>query len=121
MLPWIVGIRRSKELLLLGRRLDAQTAHDIGLITTVVDLDELDTEVSDLVERITSLPAEAAYFGKLAINQAVEASGLRQALQNSYALTVLAAHSEGAAARKWASVRAEKGASAALQWRDKDG
>ena len=120
MLPWVVGIRRAKELLLLGRRLDAQTAHDIGLITTVVDLDELDAEVSDLVERIVNLPPEGTYFGKLAINRAVEATGLRQALQYSYALNVLAAHSEDAAARKWASVRSEKGASAALKWRDSD-
>ncbi len=117
MLPWLVGIRRSKEILLLGRRIDAEIAHEIGLTTAVVEPGDLDSEVWALLDEIVSLPAEGMYFGKLAINRAVEASGLREALHYSYALNVMSNHSEGAA-KNWATIRAEKGLDEALRWRD---
>ena len=83
----------------------------------MVDPEDLEAEVWTLLDEIVNLPAEGMYFGKLAINRAVENSGLRAALHYSYALNVMSNHSEGAA-KNWAAIRAEKGLDEALRWRD---
>ena len=43
-LPRLIGRAKALEMVLLGKRLDADEAHDIGLITMVVDPDQLEDE-----------------------------------------------------------------------------
>lgn len=42
--PHIIGLARTRELLLLGRTLDAEEAHRIGLVSRIVDPDDLEEE-----------------------------------------------------------------------------
>lgn len=52
LLPRAVGQQRALELALTGRALDAETAQDWGLVTSVVEPDELDTAASELAGRL---------------------------------------------------------------------
>ncbi|WP_077343007.1 enoyl-CoA hydratase/isomerase family protein [Pseudocolwellia agarivorans] len=51
----IVGLSRSKELLYLGKTISAQTAEQWGLLTDVVDEDQLDASVELLVTSLLSV------------------------------------------------------------------
>jgi enoyl-CoA hydratase/carnithine racemase len=59
LLPRIVGLGRATELLILGERVDAQRAYEIGLATRVVADDALAGEAAALAERLATGPALA--------------------------------------------------------------
>lgn len=65
-LPRLVGMRRAQELLLSGRRVSAQDALEIGLVTQVVDDD--------------ALLDEAARTARMLADSAVRAAGRAKAL-----------------------------------------
>jgi enoyl-CoA hydratase/carnithine racemase len=65
LLPRLVGAGRAMELLMLGERIDARRASDIGLATSVVDDDALMDEATSLADRIASGPALAYANTKL--------------------------------------------------------
>lgn len=59
LLPRAIGQQRALDLLLTGRILDAETACDWGLVTTVVDDDLLGSTVAELTARLAAGPAFA--------------------------------------------------------------
>lgn len=59
LLPRLVGLGRATELLMLGDRLDAETALRIGLAADVVDDDELPARAEALARRLADGPAFA--------------------------------------------------------------
>ena len=65
LLPRLVGAGRAMELLMLGERIDARRASEIGLATSVVDDDALMDEAMSLADRIASGPALAYANTKL--------------------------------------------------------
>lgn len=60
LLPRAVGEHRAKELILLGRRLDAQTALDWGIVAEVVDEQLFAERVRQLARRLADAPQPAA-------------------------------------------------------------
>jgi len=56
-LPRAVGVRKAKELAMLGERLGAQDALEFGLVNRVVPDAELDAAVAALVDKIVAAPA----------------------------------------------------------------
>ena len=59
LLPRIVGLGRATELLMLGDKLDAETALRIGLASELVDDDELPARAAALARRLADGPALA--------------------------------------------------------------
>ena len=59
LLPRLVGLGRATELLMLGDRIDAERADRIGLVTQLVDDDELDPATDALATRLAEGPAQA--------------------------------------------------------------
>lgn len=53
-LPRIVGVRRAAELTLTNRRLTADEAWNLGIVTSVVEADALDGEVDALARRLAA-------------------------------------------------------------------
>ncbi|MFL5818747.1 MAG: enoyl-CoA hydratase family protein [Conexibacter sp.] len=88
LLPRIVGLGRATELLMLGDKLDAETAMRIGLASELVDDDELPARASALAHRLADGPALAYATTKAMIAKeqdmdlagAIELEALTQAL-----------------------------------------
>lgn len=74
LLPLLLGPHKAKELLLLGRRVDATTARHIGLVTTVVAADDLLAEAIDTAATIAAKPTAAVTLAKRAIDAGIDSS-----------------------------------------------
>jgi 2-(1,2-epoxy-1,2-dihydrophenyl)acetyl-CoA isomerase len=68
-LPRSIGLRKAKEMCLLGDRLSAQDAVDFGLANRLVPDDQLDLETEKLIQRLASGPTKAIGRAKLLLNQ----------------------------------------------------
>ena len=80
-LTQLIGAAKTTELVMLGEQFDAQKAQDLGLLNAVVPLDELDSAVQKLTDRLTSLPALSLAAMKQSINQ-VAYQGLDTAIDS---------------------------------------
>ncbi|MGC4084311.1 MAG: enoyl-CoA hydratase-related protein [Vicinamibacterales bacterium] len=70
MLPRLIGLRRSLELLFLNPRLTAQQAREYGLVTSVFPTESFDDDVIDAARRLTLGPPRAFAIAKELLNQA---------------------------------------------------
>jgi 2-(1,2-epoxy-1,2-dihydrophenyl)acetyl-CoA isomerase len=77
-LPRAIGVRRAKELAILGRKVAAAEALAMGLVNQVVPDTDLDVTVSELVQRIVAAPAEGVRRAKSLMNESLQNSLERQ-------------------------------------------
>ena len=114
--PILIGLRKTKELLLTGDSIDASEAHRLGLVNRVVSLDQLETEVSRLADRMAKIPVDILTVHKHVSNRWFENMGL---FPSAYAGADFDAiyHQTPAFTEFYTMVR-EKGLKAALEWRD---
>lgn len=100
-LPRLVGPNKAKELVFTGDLLDADTAHELGLVTRVFESDSFDEEVSNVVETIAEGPTVALSQAKQLLDRSMDVT-LEQALENEATAQGLAFttrdHREGATA-----------------------
>ncbi len=68
LLPRLVGPLRAKQLLLLGERLDAAQALELGLVNWVVDDGEVDRQADDVVKRMLDKPRASVALAKKALD-----------------------------------------------------
>lgn len=88
LLPRLVGLGRATELLVLGERVDAERALQIGLATSVHDDEALPAAVAELSRRLATGPAFAYSATKVLLTReldmdlgsAIEIEALAQAL-----------------------------------------
>jgi len=117
-MPWVLGMKHTKELLLLGERVSAAEALRMGLVNRVVEADRLMDEAKKVAVRMASLPAIAMKQNKEAINRAYDMRGLLGNIeygQEMFCLTSMAQSPEGQEFRK---IAREQGLKAAIRWRD---
>jgi 2-(1,2-epoxy-1,2-dihydrophenyl)acetyl-CoA isomerase len=69
-LPRLVGFRKAMELVLLGPRLSAHQALEVGLINAVHPEGRFDDEVMDLARRLAALPTGSVAIAKQLLNRA---------------------------------------------------
>ena len=79
LLPRLVGLPKAKELVLLGEKIDARQALDLGLVGWVVPEDQCKSKAREIAERLAALPARARRQVKILFNQAPNLT-LEQAL-----------------------------------------
>lgn len=72
LLPLLVGPLKAKELLLLGDRVDAATAHRLGLVNTVVERAELPNRARAVATRIAAQPPATQTLAKRAVDAGVD-------------------------------------------------
>ena len=88
LLPRIVGLGRATELLILGDKISAGRAHEIGLATSVVPDEELTDHATGLARRLATGPAFAYSTTKVLLSReldmglgpAIELEAITQAL-----------------------------------------
>jgi 2-(1,2-epoxy-1,2-dihydrophenyl)acetyl-CoA isomerase len=68
LLPRLIGMRRSMELVLLNPRVTAVQALDWGLVTAVHEVEVLDTKALEIAQRLADGPARAYAVAKDLLN-----------------------------------------------------
>jgi enoyl-CoA hydratase len=76
--PWELGIRKAKEFLWTGEKLDAQEAWRLGLVNRVVPASELLVRTNELAARIALVPPTTAQVVKASINNVAALMGQEQ-------------------------------------------
>lgn len=78
--PWVMSMRKAKELLFTGRRLGAQEAYEIGMVNKVVPHADLETATMELAGVVAAAPPYAVRFVKKSLNRTWDAQGFKVAL-----------------------------------------
>jgi enoyl-CoA hydratase/carnithine racemase len=81
LLPKIVGLQQAKRLVLLAETIGAAEAHALGLVTWVVDGDEIDAFVTEVAGRLAAGPPIALAHSKALLNEGADRT-MRDALAN---------------------------------------
>lgn len=119
LLPWIVGPKLAKEIILTGEdRISAERAREIGMVNRVVADAELDEAALALGRRIAVVDPMVVRETKRALNRQLEARGMLDALEAALEID-LAIEGQGSADKQdFMAVAREKGMRAAIAWRD---
>jgi enoyl-CoA hydratase len=117
LMPFVVGQKRARELLMTGDLIDAAEAERIGLINRVVPADRLAAEVDALADRLARVPSDVMAPTKLMLNRAMDAAGFAAAVQMGLDLQSFINMSE--TAREFDGIVRAMGLKAALEWRDR--
>jgi enoyl-CoA hydratase len=78
--PYVLGLRKAKEMLFTGRRITAQEGLEVGMVNKVVPLDQLEAETLALARHIAEAPPFGLELIKRSLNRTRDMAGFRQAL-----------------------------------------
>lgn len=67
--PLLIGVNKTKELVMTGELLNGEEAEELGLVNYAVPPEELDEKVDELVDTLASGPQYAIYYSKLMTNK----------------------------------------------------
>ncbi len=117
-MPFVLGQKKTNELLFTGDTIDAAEAERAGLVNRVVAAGDLESEVEDLVRKIAPTPLPVLRLTKLALVRAYEAMGIRAAVASNLDLSAILNAADTPEQREFDSIVAGRGLKAALRWRD---
>jgi 2-(1,2-epoxy-1,2-dihydrophenyl)acetyl-CoA isomerase len=95
-LPRLVGLRRALELTLTNRVLDAEEACDWGIVTRVVDDDQLDKEAEAIVAELASGATSAFAGARRLIRDSLQRDNIAEHLTAEQDVIVVAAEQNNA-------------------------
>lgn len=87
--PWLMGMKKAREFLVIGTELNAEEANQLGLINQVFPLDDLDENVEKWVKHICNIPKPALTMSKKVINKQYELMGFWDSIENNREMSVL--------------------------------
>jgi len=118
-LPWLVGPKRAKEIILTGAdRISAAEAARIGLINRVVPADQLESTAIALARHIAVIDPNLVQKTKHAINQCFETMGLVKALHTALDIDLAIEGAGSDDKRKFMEIARKEGLRKAIEWRD---
>src|SRR5581483_453365 len=117
-MPFVLGQKKTNELLFTGDTIDAAEAFRCGLVNRVVPSGELEPTVEELVRKIAPTPLPVLRLTKLALLRAYEAMGLRSAVLSNLDLSAILNSADTPEQRQFDEIVAAQGLKAALAWRD---
>ncbi len=118
LMPFMLGQKKTNELLFTGDTMSADEAYRCGLVNRVVEPADLDTAVEELVMKIAPTPLPILRLTKLALIRAYEAMGLRSAVASNLDLSAILNAAETPEQHEFDRIVAKDGLKAALRWRD---
>jgi enoyl-CoA hydratase len=118
LMPFILGQKKTNELLFTGDVIDAEAALRAGMINRVVAPDQVDAEVEGLVRKIAPTPLPVLRLTKIALMRAYEAMGLREAVGANLDLSAMLNAADTPEQREFMEIVKARGLKAALAWRD---
>lgn len=118
LMPFILGQKKTNELLFTGDVIDARTAQDLGLVNKVVPSADLEDTVNTMAKKIALTPLPILRFTKRGLMKAYEAMGLRQAVEANLDVAAVLNSAYSEERTEFTELVATKGLGAALAWRD---
>jgi enoyl-CoA hydratase len=94
MWPWLVGIRRTKELLYTGRMLSGEEAAAMGMVNAAVAPDRLDAHVQSVAQQIAQVPLAFLSIEKQTTNKCFDLMGAREGQEFAATMHAIAHHTE---------------------------
>ena len=116
LMPFLIGQKKTRELLMTGDLINAREAERIGLINRVVAAEQLVAEVDALADRIARVPPDVMAPTKLMLNRAMEVAGFAEAVELGLDIQSFVNMSE--TSRAFDEIVRRDGLKAALAWRD---
>jgi len=116
LMPFLIGQKKTRELLMTGDLIDAKEAERIGLVNRVVAAEQLVAEVDALADRIARVPPDVMAPTKLMLNRAMEVAGFAEAVELGLDIQSFVNMSE--TSRAFDEIVRRDGLKAALAWRD---
>jgi enoyl-CoA hydratase len=116
LMPFLIGQKRTRQLLMTGDLIDGREAERIGLVNRAVPADQLAGEVDRLADRLARVPPDVMAPTKLMLNRAMEAAGFGDAVDMGLDLQSFINMSE--TSRAFDEIVRRDGLKAALAWRD---
>ncbi|MEX2011363.1 MAG: enoyl-CoA hydratase-related protein [Chloroflexota bacterium] len=116
LMPYLVGQKKTRELLFTGDLVDGVEAARLGLVNRAVPADRLVAEVDALADRLARVPPDVMAPTKLMLNRAMEAAGFLVAVESGLDLQSFV--NVSATSREFDAIVRRDGLKAALAWRD---
>jgi enoyl-CoA hydratase len=116
LMPYLVGQKKTRELLFTGDLVDGVEAARLGLVNRAVPTDRLEAEVDALADRLARVPPDVMAPTKLMLNRAMEAAGFLVAVESGLDLQSFV--NVSATSREFDAIVRRDGLKAALAWRD---
>jgi enoyl-CoA hydratase len=118
-LPWVVGPKIAKEIIFTGaNRVSAQRAKEIGMVNQVVPAHALDATALAVANHIAAIDPGLVKQTKRAVNRALEAANMLQALEDALAIDLAIEGAGSPDKRHFMEIARRDGLKAALAWRD---
>ncbi len=117
-MPWMIGLKKARELLYTGEMIDAEEAKRVGMVNQVVPDDELEAATLKYARHAAQISLEGLITTKAAINKGAEIAGLRAAVE--YGVET-GAHLDSTPTEvyvKFTEIIEKEGLSAAIRWRE---
>jgi enoyl-CoA hydratase len=118
LMPFVLGQKKTNELLFTGDAISSTEAERLGLVNAVVAPDALEDAVNALVAKIAPTPLPVLRLTKLALVRAQEAMGLRTAVAANLDISAMLNAADTPEQQEFDRIAAEQGLKAALAWRD---
>jgi enoyl-CoA hydratase len=119
LLPYVIGPKRAKEMMLTGNdRINSEQAEAWGLVNRVVKPENLLEKARAVALEIARNDQHSVRITKQAINTTYEIGKMREALKHALELDVAIESMETDESRRFNEILKNKGAKAAIDWRD---
>ncbi len=117
-LPWVIGVKQAKELLLTGADdISAERALALGLVNHVVPEEECLARAMAIAGKIAGNDRAAVELTKQAINRSCAIMGMGSALDQALETAVVIGSQETPESRAFNEVLERDGPKAAIAWR----
>jgi enoyl-CoA hydratase len=117
---WLIGTKKTKELLLFGKNINTQEAEQIGLINKAIPKGKLEEEVDRYARAISICPGDGLPLMKESINGNLEVRGVGEAWRFLGEMQLIAQQrTPGSGEFNFYQIRDQKGIEAAIEERDK--
>ncbi|MCG2634549.1 MAG: enoyl-CoA hydratase [Gammaproteobacteria bacterium] len=83
---WDLGVRKAKELLFTGNKIEADEAKTLGMVNQVVPLDELDEFTTAMANKIAQVPPVTLKLLKQSMNRSLDAMGQANSFAEHFVL-----------------------------------
>ncbi|WP_225026873.1 enoyl-CoA hydratase/isomerase family protein [Xinfangfangia pollutisoli] len=118
LMPFVLGQKKTMELLLTGDTIPAAEAERLGLVNRTVAPEALDATVDQLAQKIALTPLITLRLTKIALTRAYEAMGLRNAVNVNLDLAATLNAAQAPEKTEFVTRVREQGLRKALDYRD---